>query len=61
MFFSDHETKPLEKSASEHFRPEIDCPRLRHVLLESLQPGTFIWDSHFVSVEKQNEGWLLHF
>jgi 2-polyprenyl-6-methoxyphenol hydroxylase-like FAD-dependent oxidoreductase len=29
--------------------------------LESLQPGTVVWDSHFISMEAQNEGWLLHF
>ena len=61
IFFSDHETKPLENFDSKYFRPEIDRPRLRHILLESLQPGTFIWDSQFVSMEVQNEGWLLHF
>jgi len=31
------------------------------MFLESLQPETVVWDSHFISMEKQNEGWLLHF
>ncbi len=61
IFFSDHETKPAEDFGSEHFRPEIDRAPLRNMLLESLQPATVVWDSHFVSMEKQNEGWLLHF
>lgn len=61
IFFSDHETKPLEDFGSKYFRPEIDRPILRDILLESLQPETFVWDSHFVSMEVQNEGWLLQF
>ncbi|MFT3982147.1 MAG: NAD(P)/FAD-dependent oxidoreductase [Ferruginibacter sp.] len=42
-------------------RPEIDRGPLRKILLESLQPDTVVWDSHFVSMEKQEGGWLLHF
>lgn len=61
IFFSDHENKPPEDFGNEYFRPEIDRGPLRNMLLESLQPGTVIWDSHFISMEKQNEGWLLHF
>lgn len=36
---------------SEHFRPEIDRGPLRDILLDSLQPGTVVWDSRFVSME----------
>lgn len=61
IFFSDHEGKPQEDFGNEHFRPEIDRGPLRKILLESLQPNTVVWDSQFVSMEKQNEGWLLHF
>jgi 2-polyprenyl-6-methoxyphenol hydroxylase-like FAD-dependent oxidoreductase len=61
IFFSDHEGKPEEDFGSEHFRPEIDRGPLRQLLLESLQPDTVVWDSQFVSMEKQNDGWLLHF
>lgn len=61
IFFSDHETKPAEDFGSENFRPEIDRGPLRNMLHESLQPETIVWDSHFLSMEKQNEGWLLHF
>jgi len=61
IFFSDHEEKPEEDFGSEHFRPEIDRGPLRKILLESLQPDTVIWDSQFVSMEKQGSGWLLHF
>jgi 2-polyprenyl-6-methoxyphenol hydroxylase-like FAD-dependent oxidoreductase len=61
VFFSDHDTKLEENFGSEYFRPEIDRGTLRKILLESLQPGTVLWDSHLISMEAQNEGWLLHF
>jgi 2-polyprenyl-6-methoxyphenol hydroxylase-like FAD-dependent oxidoreductase len=61
VFFSDHETKWEENFDSKHFRPEIDRGSLRKILLESLTPEMVVWNSHFVSMEKQNEGWLLHF
>lgn len=60
IFFSDHEAKPgIEPVEPAH--PEIDRGELRKLFLESLQPETVVWDSHFISMEKQNEGWLLHF
>lgn len=61
IVFSSDETKPEEDFGSEHFRPEIDRIQLRKILLESLHEGTVVWDSQFVSMEQQNEGWLLHF
>ncbi len=61
IIFSDHETKPGEGFGNEPARPEIDRGALRKIFLESLQPETVVWDSHFISMEKQNEGWLLHF
>jgi 2-polyprenyl-6-methoxyphenol hydroxylase-like FAD-dependent oxidoreductase len=42
-------------------RPEIDRQALRNILINSLNPDTIVWDSHFISMERQNEGWLLHF
>ena len=42
-------------------RPEIDRQALRDILINSLHPDTVIWDSHFISMEPQNKGWLLHF
>jgi len=50
-----------ENFGHEHFRPEIDRGALRKILLESLKPETVVWDSHFISMEKQEEGWLMHF
>lgn len=42
-------------------RPEIDRAPLRTILLEALTPGTVVWHSQFSQMEKQQEGWLLHF
>jgi 2-polyprenyl-6-methoxyphenol hydroxylase-like FAD-dependent oxidoreductase len=61
VLLSDHDTKLEENFGSEHFRPEIDRGTLRKILLESLQPGTVLWDSHFISMDAKNGGWLLHF
>ena len=61
IIFSDHETKPNGDPGNEPARPEIDRGALRKVFLESLQTGTVVWDGHFVSMEAQNDGWLLHF
>jgi len=61
VFFSDHNEKPEEDFDNAHFRPEIDRGPLRAMLLESLQHGTVVWDSHFMSLEKKGEGWQLQF
>jgi len=61
IVFSDHETKKEENFGHEHFRPEIDRGVLRKLLIDSLQDKNIVWDSHFSSMEKQGEGWLLHF
>lgn len=61
IFLDDHDNPRIENFGDEHFRPEIDRGVLRKILLESLEGGTIVWDSHFISMEKQNEGWLLHF
>lgn len=59
IFFNDHDTEP--DSGDMHSRPEIDRGKLRKIFLESLQPETVVWDSHFISMKPQDEGWLLHF
>lgn len=61
IFFSDHDTKVEENFGHKHFRPEIDRGTLRKILLESLQPKTVVWNSHFISMEKGNNGWIMHF
>jgi len=55
--FDDHDFATITAET----RPEIDRAPLRNILLNSLLPGTVIWDSHFVSMEKENDGWRLFF
>ncbi|RYY80432.1 MAG: FAD-dependent monooxygenase [Moraxellaceae bacterium] len=61
VFFSDHDSKYADNFGDQHFRPEIDRGVLRKILLDSLQSGTVSWNSHFISMDQQGEGWLLHF
>jgi len=42
-------------------RPEIDRGPLQTILLESLQPGTVVWDSQFLTMSPHNGGWQLDF
>ena len=42
-------------------RPEIDRQPLRDMLYQSLEPNTVVWNSQFVEMEKQDDGWLIHF
>jgi len=42
-------------------RPEIDRAPLRELLINSLAPDTIAWDSQFIAMEKQAQGWKLHF
>ncbi|GAA4915402.1 NAD(P)/FAD-dependent oxidoreductase [Mucilaginibacter defluvii] len=61
VFHSDHDYKPKENFGHKHFRPEIDRGVLRKILLNSLAQDTVVWDSHFINMEKHNNGWLLLF
>ncbi|CAM3841903.1 NAD(P)/FAD-dependent oxidoreductase [Mucilaginibacter galii] len=44
-----------------HDNPEINRNDLRTMLLDSLTPGTVLWDSKFTGLEPQNGQWLLRF
>ena len=57
VVFDDHGFAEITSET----RPEIDRAPLRDILLDSLEPGTVVWDSQFISMEKQDGGWLLHF
>lgn len=56
IHFDDHDSGELTEN-----RPEIDRGPLRDILIESLADQTIVWNSHFLSMEKRGEGWLLHF
>lgn len=42
-------------------RPEIDRSELRNILVYSLEKNTLVWNSQFDSMEKQGNGWKIHF
>ncbi|QHV99555.1 FAD-dependent oxidoreductase [Spirosoma endbachense] len=42
-------------------RPEIDRGPLQTILLDSLQPNTVVWNSHFVALSPQSDSWKLDF
>jgi 2-polyprenyl-6-methoxyphenol hydroxylase-like FAD-dependent oxidoreductase len=61
VFYDEHTEGGEDKFGGQFYRPEIDRGPLRNMLLESLQPGTVVWDSQFVSMEKKGKGWQLYF
>ena len=61
IFYDEHTEEREEVFGGKYSRPEIDRGPLRTILLESLQPNTIVWDRHFVSMAKHNDGWQLHF
>jgi 2-polyprenyl-6-methoxyphenol hydroxylase-like FAD-dependent oxidoreductase len=57
----DHEKESTGTFGDELFRPEIDRGPLRDILLDSLFPGTVVWDSHIVSLESIDNTWKIIF
>ncbi|OOQ58821.1 FAD-dependent oxidoreductase [Mucilaginibacter pedocola] len=56
LVYDDKET-PREDT----IRPEIDRGPLQNILLESLKPGTVIWDSQFAAIQPNGSGWDIEF
>ena len=56
LFFDDADNEEGERQ-----RPEIDRGPLQNILLNSLHPGTVVWDSRFVSMTQSNNVWKLDF
>jgi 2-polyprenyl-6-methoxyphenol hydroxylase-like FAD-dependent oxidoreductase len=61
IVFDDHGEKSNEDFGGEYFRPEIDRGPLRDILMDSLQPGTIVWNSHLQSIKPIGEKWELYF
>ncbi|WP_259067490.1 FAD-dependent oxidoreductase [Mucilaginibacter sp. X4EP1] len=62
IIFDDHKNDTIIMGEhDETFRPEIDRGPLQEILLNSLQPGTVVWDSHFLSLTPGNGAWKLDF
>nr|WP_067059831.1 NAD(P)/FAD-dependent oxidoreductase [Mucilaginibacter sp. L294] len=50
-----------EQDETHRNRPEIDRGPLQKLLLDSLKPGTIVWDCQFVSLAPLNNGWKIEF
>lgn len=50
-----------EREASDRARPEIDRGPLQKLLLESLVPGTVLWDRQVRSLTAAGSGWTIEF
>jgi len=53
----DEHKRPKEEAS----RPEIDRGPLRKIMLDSLEPGTVVWDSRMVTLAKAGGQWKLSF
>lgn len=61
IIYDEHDQPTEEDFESDYFRPEIDRGPLRNMLLNSLAPGTVVWDSHLLSMSANGDGWKLEF
>jgi len=61
IIFDEHTETLNDDFNNEYFRPEIDRGPLRNLLLNSLQPGTVVWNSQFLSMEQVNGQWKITF
>ena len=53
--------KDQPKTAEGIGRPEIDRGPLQQILLDSLEPGTVVWNSHFEALTPLDGSWKLTF
>ncbi|RDC56323.1 FAD-dependent monooxygenase [Pedobacter chinensis] len=70
MRVTDHQAKIYADQHAEenhydfgdkNYRPEIDRGPLRDILLNSLEPGTVVWNSHILSIEQMENKWKIFF
>lgn len=61
IYSDQHIESSIEKFGDKNYRPEIDRGSLREILLNALQPGTVVWDSHILSIEPTQDQWKIFF
>lgn len=61
IVYSEAGTETVEDFDTEFARPEIDRGPLRDLLIDSLNPENIVWDSHFLKMERHENGWNLFF
>lgn len=57
----DDHNEEADSTGVSNLRPEIDRGPLRKILLENLPEETVVWDSHFISLEPEQDGWRIRF
>ena len=53
--------KTIPNEQTQYDQPEIDRPDLQHILLESLQENTVVWDRQVTNLMQTDKGFTLHF
>jgi 2-polyprenyl-6-methoxyphenol hydroxylase-like FAD-dependent oxidoreductase len=61
IFLDQHAEEQEESFGDAWFRPEIDRGPLRDLLLDSLRPGTVVWDRQLAALAPRGTGWQLTF
>lgn len=59
--YDQHAEESTDTFGAAAFRPEIDRGPLRDLLLDSLQPGTVVWNRRLAALTPQDAGWHLTF
>jgi 2-polyprenyl-6-methoxyphenol hydroxylase-like FAD-dependent oxidoreductase len=54
IYLDQHTGHTTGNFGDKNHRPEIDRGPLRDILLNSLDPGTLVWDSHVVGIEPKD-------
>lgn len=61
IYSDEHSEGRITKFGDKNHRPEIDRGPLREILLNSLQPGTVVWNSHVQSIDEEESQWKIFF
>lgn len=58
---ADHQGNAFFSKEPDEQCPEINRNSLRTILMDSLLPGTVVWDAKLTGIENNGDCWLLHF
>jgi len=61
IYYDHHNEDDNRDFGHSYYRPEIDRGPLRNILLESLETGTVVWNSHLHSIKQDDSKWKLEF
>ncbi|MBC6613078.1 FAD-dependent monooxygenase [Hymenobacter sp. BT507] len=61
IVYDQHQQPDALTFGDAHFRPEIDRGPLRDLLIDSLAPGTIVWNSQLQELTPTPNGWQLYF